>query len=70
MEDIVHTVHRASTGFKRTDVPYVEFDLVRNLGHFRLKLVTHVILLFLVPREYADLPDVRPQKAVQNRIAE
>ena len=45
-------------------------QLARKLRVQLLVFVAHVVLLFLVPGENANFPDVRGQKAVQNRVTE
>ena len=46
-----------------------EFDFSGCLRHFRLELVSHVVLLLLVPGEDADLADVCFQTTVENCVA-
>ena len=60
----------APARLQQTDTAYVKFDFIRHLRHFCLKLVAHIVLLFLVPRENADLADVRAQKTVEHGVAE
>ena len=52
------------------DIADEELDLPSRFRHFRLKLMAHVVLLFLVPRENPDFPDIRVQEAVQHRVSE
>ena len=49
MKDVIHAVHGVLHGSKVTDVADEEFDLPRRFRHFRLELMAHVVLLFLVP---------------------
>lgn len=70
MEHIVHAPERRGDGAVVPHVADVEFDLLRAGGAGQLVGMTHVVLLFLVPGENADLPDIRGQEAVQNRMAE
>ena len=51
-------------------VSNIKFDLIRNLGHTRLKFVPHIILLFLVTRENAYLTYIGLEKSVKHRVAE
>ena len=70
MENIVNPVHGV---FHRLDVPDVtdeKLDLVGDFRHPRLKLVTHIVLLLLIPGKNADFTDIRVQKPIQHRIAE
>ena len=70
VENVIHAVHRVFDG---RDVPHiadVEFDFLGDFGHFRLKLVPHIVLFLLVAGKDPDLSDVRFQKAVENGISE
>ena len=70
VEDVVRPGHRAAAALEATHVPDVELDLVRDVRVLRLVLVTHVVLLLLVPREDPYLRDVRPQEPLQHRVTE
>ena len=74
--DVIHTLNGEivprvlSNGRNVAHVADVEFDLFRHVGHFHLKFVAHIVLLFLVAREDSDLSDVGAQEAVQHGVAE
>ena len=70
VEDIIHAVHRVFDGLDVPHVADVKFDLLGGFGHFRLKLVPHIVLLLLVAGKDTDLADIRFQKAVENSISE
>ena len=70
MEDIVDSTHGGLEGGFVAHVADVELDLVGYFGHLGLILVTHVVLLFLVAREDADLCDVGSQESVKYCVAE
>ena len=70
MEYVIHAVHRILDRGKIAHIADIEFDLPRDLRHLRLKIVTHIVLLFLVARENADLADIGLEKTVQDRITE
>ena len=70
MEDVIHAVHSIPHAGNIAHVADEEFDLLRYLGHFCLKFMTHIVLLFLVTGKNADLSDIRTQKTVQHRISE
>ena len=70
MEHIVHPAKRRGDGAVVPHIADVEFDFLRAGGTGQLIGVAHVVLLFLVAGENANFPDVRGQKAVQNRVTE
>ena len=70
MEDIIYAVHRGADGRDIAHVADVEADLFSQLRVLRLELMAHIILLFLIARENADLADVGCEKTVQHGIAE
>ena len=70
VEDVVHPGHGVPDGLRVPHVAHVEFHLLGAVGVKGLELVTHVILLLLVPGKNADLADVGVQKMLQNGIAE
>ena len=70
MEDVIHAVHSVLHRLQIPHVADVKFDFSRHLRHFHLKFVAHIVLLFLIPREDANLPNVGGKEAVQNGIAE
>ena len=63
-EYIVHSAHRDVDALAVANIPDVELYL-RVLQH-----VPHVVLLLLVPREDADLPDVAVKKATEHGVTE
>ena len=70
VEDVIDARHRI---LQRALVPHiadVELNLVRHLRHPRLEVVPHIVLLLLIPRENADLADVRTKKTIQHGVAE
>ena len=70
VEDIIHAVHRVFDGCEVPHVADVELDFLCDFGHFRLKLVPHIVLLLLVAGKDPDFTDIRFQKTVQHRISE
>ena len=58
VEDVVHPGHGVPHGLRVSHVTYVELDFLGGLRVLSLELVAHVILLFLIPGEDADLADV------------
>ena len=70
MEDVVRARHRGADALEAAHVADVEPDLARDVRELRLVLVPHVVLLLLVARKYADLSDVRPEEAPQDRVPE
>jgi len=58
VENVVNAVHSVFDRLKVADVAYVELDFVCDFGHFSLKLVTHIVLFFLVSRENSDFADI------------
>lgn len=70
MEYVVDTVHGVAHGPDIAHIADVELDLFGDFGHLGLKLVAHIVLLLLIAREDADLPDVRLEKAIQDGITE
>ena len=70
MEDVVHAAHGAAHAGDVPHVADVKAQLARQFRVFLLHLVAHVILLFFVPAEDADLADVTCQKMLEHRVAE
>lgn len=70
MEHIVHAPEGRGDGAVVPHVADVELDLLRAGGAGQLIGVAHVVLLFFVPGEDANFPDIRGQEAVQNRVTE
>lgn len=62
VEYVIDARHRVAHGIDVAYISYVEFDLPRVLRIFRLKLVTHIVLLLLVAGEDADLGDIGRKK--------
>lgn len=69
MEDIVYTVYCVFNGRQVSDIAYKEFDFIADLGHFRLKLMAHIVLLFS-SLEKCGFRRCRSAKSVEHRIAE
>lgn len=59
MEHIIHPLHRIVKCTLVPHISYVELNFVRHLRHPRLKVVTHIILLFLIAAKDANLADIR-----------
>ena len=70
MEHVVNTLHGIVQGATVADIADVELDLACHLGHAGLEVVAHVVLLFLVAAEDADLADVGFQETVKNCVTE
>lgn len=67
---VVHAGHRVTHGARVAHVADVELDLGRVVRKLCLELVAHIVLLFLVAGEDADLADVGGQEMLQNGGAE
>ena len=48
MEDIIDTVHGVLYGCEVSHIADIEADLIGDLGHFGLKFVAHIVLLFFI----------------------
>ena len=70
MEDVVHAPHRAAHAVDLAHVADVKAQLACQLGVLLLDLMAHVILLFLIAGEDADLADVASQEMLEHRVAE
>ena len=68
MEHIIHTAERIQNRVVIPHIAYVEFDFLRVLRIQLLIEMPHIVLLLLVPRENADLRNIRRQKPPQHRI--
>ena len=69
VENVVHAGHSIPQALRIPHIADVEFHLVGKFRMLHLQLVAHIILLFLITGENADLANVRVQKLVQNRMA-
>ena len=69
-EHVVRPAHRHVNRAPVTHVADVELHLPGPLRVLRLEVVAHVVLLLLVAREDADLPDVRGQEPPQHGVPE
>ena len=59
--------------FHRLQIAHVadiEFNFIGNVGHFRLKLVAHIVLFFLIARKNSNLADIGFEETVQHGIPE
>ena len=70
MENVVHPVHGILDTLEVAHVTNVKLDFVCYFRHFRLKLVTHVILFFFITAKNTDFPYIGLEEAVENGIAE
>ena len=70
MKNVVHAVHGVLHRLNVPDIADEEFDFVGGFRQLCLKLMAHIVLLFLVPGKNADLADIRIQEPVQHRVAE
>ena len=66
MENVINTGHCITDGLRVTDIADVELHLFGILRMLSLKLMAHIILLFLVTRENADFLQARIQEMLQN----
>ena len=69
-EHVVHTAHRHVHRRPVADVAYVELHLPRQLRAPRLQAVAHVVLLLLVAREDADLPEAAVEEPPEHGVTE
>ena len=70
MEDIVDPTHSGLEGGFIAHITNVELDLVGNLRHLCLILMTHVVLLLLIAREDADFANVGTEETIQYCVTE
>lgn len=70
VEDVVHAVHGIADRLRVADVADEEADLGSELGGLLLQAVTHVVLLFLVTGEDADLFQVGVHEVLEHGVAE
>ena len=66
MEDEVDTGHHIAQALDVAHIANVELDLLVMVGVLRLQLVAHIVLLFLIAGENADLPDIAGQKMFED----
>ena len=64
VEDVVDPVHCVADALNVADIAYVELDFVVVVGF------AHVVLLFFVAGEYANLADIGIEKSFQYCVAE
>ena len=69
MEDVVHAVHGVFDGLDIAHVAYVKLEFVCILGHTRLKIMAHIVLLLLVAGENADFSDVGVEESSDDGVA-
>ena len=70
VEDIVHAGHGVPHRLGVAHIAYVELDLLGGLRVLGLKLMAHIVLLFLIAGEDANLTDVGFQEVLQHGVAE
>ena len=63
VEDVVDPAHCVADALNVADIAYVELDFVVVVGF------AHVVLLFLVTAENADLADISRQKMLEHGVA-
>ncbi len=69
MEDIVHAMHGITYGLNVSHIADMEFHLSEMVRISSLKLMAHIILLFLITRENTDLSHVRGQEVFEDGIS-
>ena len=69
VENIVYAANHTAHAADLPHIADVKADLAREFRKFLLIQVTHVILLFFVPAEDADLRDVGAEKMFEHRVA-
>ena len=70
MEDVIHAGHGVPDGLRVAHIADVELDLVGVLGVLGLQLMAHIVLLFFIAGEDADLADVGGEKMLEHGMAE
>ena len=70
MEYVINAVHDRADRADIAHIADIKLYLISDLGHSHLKIVTHVVLLFLVAGKNSYLSDICFEKAIQNNIAE
>ena len=70
MKYVIHTLNRVPHGSHIADIADIELHLARQLRMLRLQVVTHIILLLLIPGENTDLCQIGIQEMLQYRGAE
>ena len=68
MENKVDAGHNIPQALDVAHIADVEFDLVVIVGVLRLKLMAHIVLLFLIAAENADLADIGGQEMLEHRM--
>ena len=69
MDDIVRSCHGGAEGIRIPHIPQIKPELAPGGGEAGPAEVAHVILLFLVPGENANFPNIGFQKAGDDPIA-
>ena len=69
MENVVNTRHSVLDGLRIADITDIELDFLSRFWVLSLKLMAHIILLFLIARENADFLEVRIKEVFQNSRA-
>ena len=70
VEDVIHAGHGVPDGLRIAHIADVELDLVGVLGVLGLQLMAHIVLLFFIAGEDADLADVGGEKMLEHGMAE
>ena len=66
MPYIIHTGHGISYGARISYIADIELDFTGMLRIFRLQVMTHIVLFFLITAEYTDLTYISSQKMLKN----
>ena len=69
MEDVIHAGHHVAQALDVAHVADVKLDFLVIIGVAGLQLMAHIVLLFLIAGEDADLADVGGQKVLEHRVA-
>ena len=70
MENIVYTRHCIGNASWISDISHIKLDFLRCVRVLRLKLMPHIILLFLITAEDTNLSYICLQKMLQNGVPE
>ena len=70
VEYVINARHRIGDRLRVAHIAHKKLDLSGGFRVFCLKLVAHIVLLFLIAGENADLSDVRIQETSQYRVSE
>ena len=70
MENEIDAGHHIPQALDISHVPDIKFDLAGIFRVLGLQIMTHVVLLFFIAGEDADLANVGGEKMLQNRMSE